>query len=67
MPYPTFLAWSAPGCMLWSVIHVGLGYVAGPSYRTVERVAGAVGMVVLAAMLLVGLGTAAVRKYKSAH
>src|SRR5207244_5643834 len=40
LPYHVFLMWNAAGAILWAVLHVGLGYLAGPSYHVVEKVVG---------------------------
>ena len=37
MPYGRFLAWNVAGAIPVGVLHVGLGYLAGQSYTTVER------------------------------
>lgn len=40
MPYGRFLAWNATGGIIWGATFVLLGYLAGNSYATVEKVAG---------------------------
>ena len=37
MPYRRFLAWNVAGAIPVGVLHVGLGYLAGQSYSTIER------------------------------
>jgi membrane protein DedA with SNARE-associated domain len=37
MPYGRFLLWNMAGAVPLGVLHVGLGYLAGQSYATVER------------------------------
>lgn len=37
MPYSRFLAWNVAGAVPVGVLHVGLGYLAGESYTTIER------------------------------
>ncbi|MEY2450960.1 MAG: rane-associated protein [Acidimicrobiaceae bacterium] len=37
MPYGHFLLWNVAGAIPVGVLHVGLGYLAGQSYTTVER------------------------------
>ncbi|MEY2452845.1 MAG: rane-associated protein [Acidimicrobiaceae bacterium] len=37
MPYGRFLLWNVAGAIPVGVLHVGLGYLAGQSYTTVER------------------------------
>jgi membrane-associated protein len=55
MPYLRFLAFNAAGGLVWAVSFTLLGYLAGASYRTVEKVAGRGGEVILALVLLVVL------------
>lgn len=57
MPYRRFLVWNALGGTLWAAGFTLLGYIAGAGYTTIENVAGdvGVGVLVLAAALLVGL------------
>jgi len=55
MPYSRFLAFNAAGGLVWAVSFTLLGYLAGASYRTVEKVAGRGGEVILALVLLVVL------------
>lgn len=37
MPYARFLAWNVAGAIPVGTLHVGLGYLAGQSYTSVER------------------------------
>jgi membrane protein DedA with SNARE-associated domain len=37
MPYRRFLVWNVAGAVAVGVLHVGLGYLAGQSYASVER------------------------------
>ncbi len=53
MPYRQFLAWNALGAIIWAPGMVFLGYLAGPSYRRVERYAGRAGLVLLVAAVAV--------------
>ncbi|MEA2902527.1 MAG: hypothetical protein QOH36_2414 [Actinomycetota bacterium] len=53
MRYRTFLAWNALGGVLWAPGFVLLGFVAGSSYRRVERYAGRAGLLLLVAAVLV--------------
>jgi membrane protein DedA with SNARE-associated domain len=53
MPYRRFLGWNVAGAIPVGVLHVGLGYLAGQSYSTIERYVsvghwGLLGVVVLA-------------------
>jgi len=52
--FPTFLAFNAAGGILWGTGFVLLGYVAGASYRSVERIAGKIGLVLLG-FIVIGL------------
>lgn len=47
MPYRRFLFWNALGGIIWAPGVVGLGYLAGRSYRRVEHYAGRAGLVLL--------------------
>jgi membrane protein DedA with SNARE-associated domain len=58
LPYPVFLMWNAAGAILWGILHVGIGYLAGPSYHVVENVIGkaswgVLGLVVATAVFFV--------------
>jgi len=53
MPYRRFLAWNALGAIIWAPGTVLAGYLAGSSYRRVERDAGPAGLVLLAAVAAV--------------
>ncbi len=48
MPYRRFLAWNAAGGLIWAPGMVLLGYLAGSSFRRVERYAGRAGLLLLA-------------------
>jgi len=52
MPYLRFLAFNAAGGLIWAVSFTLLGYLAGASYHTVEKVAGRAGEAILALILL---------------
>src|SRR5439155_22594820 len=52
--YPSFLAYNVAGGVLWGTGFAVLGYVAGASYKHVEKIAGRLGLV-LPALILVGL------------
>ncbi len=54
MPYRTFLPWNAAGGLIWAPGFVLLGYLAGGSYRQVERVAGRASLLLLALVVVVG-------------
>ncbi len=61
MPYRTFLPWNAAGGVIWAPGMVLLGYLAGGSYRQVERAAGRASLLLLILVVLVGLVVAAAR------
>jgi membrane protein DedA with SNARE-associated domain/membrane-associated phospholipid phosphatase len=52
--YPSFLAYNVAGGVLWGSGFAVLGYLAGASYKRVEKIAGRVGLVLLA-VVVVGL------------
>lgn len=54
MPYRTFLPWNAAGGVIWAPSLVLLGYLAGGSYRQVERLAGRASLLLLILVVLVG-------------
>ncbi|MDQ4096755.1 MAG: bifunctional DedA family/phosphatase PAP2 family protein, partial [Actinomycetota bacterium] len=66
MPYRRFLFWNALGGMIWAPSIVGLGYLAGRSYRRVEHYAGRVGLVLLVFFALVA-AVAAVGRWVANH
>jgi len=53
LPYRRFLAWNALGAIIWAPGTVLAGYLAGSSYRRVERDAGPAGLVLLGAVVTV--------------
>lgn len=53
MPYPRFLAFNAAGGVLRALRFTLLGYFAGASYHTVEKVAGRASIAILAVFALV--------------
>ena len=55
MPYRRFLAFNVAGGVAWATTFVLLGYAAGASYRTVERVAGQASLL-LVVLLTLGFG-----------
>ena len=54
MPYPRFLLWNVAGALVWAPATVLTGYLAGPSYRVLERWLGR-GSLVLAAVVVAGV------------
>lgn len=65
MEYGRFLAWNAAGAIIWAIAHVGAGYVAGPSYKVVERVIGPIGLSVVALVVIGLIGVRLVRKRRA--
>ncbi len=61
MPYRTFLPWNAAGGAIWAPGFVLLGYLAGGSWRRVERLAGRASLLVLILVLVVGAVVVAAR------
>ncbi len=61
MPYRRFLVWNAAGAAVWAPGVVLAGYLAGSSYRRVERYIGAAGLVLLALAVVIGSIVAAAR------
>jgi undecaprenyl-diphosphatase len=53
MPYRQFLAWNALGAVIWAPGTVLAGYLAGSSYKRVERYAGPAGLVLVGAIAAV--------------
>jgi membrane protein DedA with SNARE-associated domain/membrane-associated phospholipid phosphatase len=64
--YPTFLAFNVAGGALWGAGFAVLGYVAGASYRHVEKVAGRIGLLLLA-LIVLGLLTSRLLKRRDVH
>jgi membrane protein DedA with SNARE-associated domain len=54
MPYRRFLKWNIAGAVVVGVVHVGVGYLAGESYRVVDRYLGIGTWALLGLLLLVG-------------
>src|SRR5438552_2781115 len=46
--YPSFLAFNVAGGVAWATVFSILGYLAGSSYKQVEKVAGRIGLLLLA-------------------
>jgi membrane-associated protein len=71
MRYRTFMAWTAPACVLWAFAYVTVGSLAAGSYRELSRElhwAGYVFVAVIAAFILVVfLVKKALQKRESAH
>jgi membrane protein DedA with SNARE-associated domain len=56
MAYPRFLGWNVAGACVWACVHVGIGYIAGPSYETIDRYLGIGGWALLVVVVLGGAG-----------
>jgi membrane protein DedA with SNARE-associated domain/membrane-associated phospholipid phosphatase len=52
--YPTFAAYNVASGVLWGSLFAALGYVAGASYQRVEKIAGRIGLLLLA-LIVMGL------------
>jgi membrane protein DedA with SNARE-associated domain len=61
MPYRTFLPWNLAGGVTWAPGFVFLGYLAGGSYRRVERIAGRASLLLLLLVVVVGAVVLAAR------
>ena len=61
MPYRTFLPWNAAGGVIWGPGFVLLGYLAGGSWRQVERVAGRASLLLVVLVVLVAAVVLAAR------
>jgi undecaprenyl-diphosphatase len=61
MPYRTFLPWNIAGGSIWAPGFVLLGYLAGGSYRQVERLAGRASLLLLLIVVTVGAAVVAAR------
>ncbi|WP_218010520.1 DedA family protein [Actinomadura chibensis] len=55
MPARVFLLYNAAGGLVWGVGFTLLGYFAGHAYARIEHVAGRVGAIVIAAVVVVGV------------
>jgi membrane protein DedA with SNARE-associated domain/membrane-associated phospholipid phosphatase len=61
MPYRRFLPWNLAGGVIWAPGFVLLGYLAGSSYRQVERIVGQATLLVLVVIVLAGAVVLAAR------
>ena len=66
MPYPKFLAFNAAGGIVWGVVVVMVGYIAGASYAKVEAVLGRDVAIVVAVLVVIGLVVWRVRAHRHA-
>lgn len=51
-PYRRFMAWTVPACVLWALLYVSVGTVAGSSYRRFVGDVHSIGWIVLAGIAL---------------
>jgi membrane-associated protein len=58
VPYRTFAAYNVAGGVLWATGFVLLGFAAGPAWRTVERLAGGAGLVLLGVIVVAAAAAA---------
>ena len=65
MRYPKFLAVNATGGLVWGVGFTLLGYLAGNSYKTIEKTVGRGAAVAIAALVVAALITWRIRKHRS--
>jgi membrane-associated protein len=65
MHYPTFLAYNAAGGILWGVVVVVGGYLAGASYQRVEAAIGRGGALVAVAVAVLALVVWRVRRARA--
>ena len=63
MRYRAFLTWNVFGAVVWSILHVSLGYAAGASGEQLGRVIHSAGLVAIGAIAL--LLVVAVRRSKA--
>lgn len=61
MPYRKFIVWNVLGAVTWAPAVVLAGYVAGNSYRTVERWLGAASLIIVAIVVVAVGGSLATR------
>lgn len=66
MPYRTFLPWNAVGGLVWASAFVYAGFLAGHSYRAVEKAAGRAS-VLLGIALIGGLAVVAAARWITRH
>jgi membrane-associated protein len=67
VPYRTFAAYNLAGGVLWATGFVLLGYAAGPTWGTAERVAGRAGLVLLGAIVAVAAAAALLHRRRPRH
>ncbi len=65
MPYRTFLTFNAIGGLIWGLVVVTSGYLAGSSYARVEKAIGRDGALIAVAVVLVAVALWKVREHRS--
>jgi membrane protein DedA with SNARE-associated domain len=65
MPYRSFLAFNAIGGIVWGVVVVTAGYLAGSSYARVEKAVGRDGALIAVAVVLVAVAVWKIREHRS--
>ncbi len=64
MHYPKFLAFNASGGLVWGVGFTLLGFLAGNSYKTIERTVGRGAAIAVAAVVVIALIVWRVREHR---
>jgi membrane-associated protein len=67
MPYRRFLAFNAAGGLIWGVTYTVAGFLAGNSYKVVEKYIGRAGAVVAAAVVVIAIVVWRVRRARRAR
>jgi len=65
LPYRKFLLYNAMGGLIWGTGFTMLGYAAGSAYARVEKVAGRVAAIVVAAVVVVALAVWSWRRHRA--
>ena len=65
MPYRKFLAFNAMGGLVWGVAFVWVGYIAGDSYKNLEKTVGRSSAMVVAVLVIAVLLVLRVRKHRA--
>lgn len=55
MRYRTFLAWTAPACVLWTLLYVTVGWQAADTFKEVSKELHSAGFIFVGAVVLFGL------------
>ena len=65
MPYRTFLTFNAIGGILWGVVVVTAGYLAGSSYAQVEKAIGRDGALIAVGVVLLAVAVWKIREHRA--